>query len=646
MKQLIRIRTVLFLLLAVNNVIAQPDSTLIKRNQQQADNLFKVGENAMSNGDYARAILHFEKSLSVYQTLNQLDDIAKSLNGIATVFYYQGNYTKALEFFGKTKDVYQKTKNEKGMATALNNAGAVYYYLGNKLKALELYKQSIAVQKRLENKKIIAAATQNIGGIYVSINDFTNGMAYYQRSYAIQKELKDSVSLAQTLNGIGEIYMKQQQYNEANTYLNRSLEIANKLDNKLRQAEVLYNLGELFSFQNEPSKALAYYNHSLAIAHKISNLQYVSNSKIAIGSLLDKMGESSEAIETCKEGFAIAEKIGSLMLKKEACDCLYKSYKSLGNTNFALRFYEKFSDYKDSLQSQEIANQALTMEFQKQQLIDSIAHARKEYAIQQKHKEEVRKKEQQRNVIIASLGLILLIAIALWSQLNFVRKSRATLQVEKDRSENLLLNILPKEIADELKEKGSVDAKNFTSVSILFSDFKSFTQTAETMSPQDLVEEINTCFKAFDLISEQYKIEKIKTIGDAYMAAGGLPNQAQDSARQTVLAALAMQAFIVKRKAENESVGKPAFEMRIGIHSGPVVAGVVGVKKFQYDVWGDTVNTASRIESNGQPGRVNVSETVFKLLKDDPDFTFNYRGSINAKGKGDINMYFVEKNPV
>lgn len=127
------------------------------------------------------------------------------------------------------------------------------------------------------------------------------------------------------------------------------------------------------------------------------------------------------------------------------------------------------------------------------------------------------------------------------------------------------------------------------------------------------------------------------------MAAGGLPNQDQAATRNIVLAALDMQEFITARKIENDTNGKPAFEMRIGIHSGSVVAGIVGVKKFQYDVWGDTVNTASRMESNSEPGKVNVSETVYYLLKDDSSFTFQPRGSVNAKGKGDIQMYFVEK---
>lgn len=286
------------------------------------------------------------------------------------------------------------------------------------------------------------------------------------------------------------------------------------------------------------------------------------------------------------------------------------------------------------------------MEFQKAILIDSIAYVTKVHKIDLLHKEEVQKKEKQRNLIIISLCFIVLITIALWNRLNYVRRSRKALTIEKDRSEKLLLNILPEEIAEELKEKGFVNARDFNLVSILFTDFKSFTQTAETMSPQNLVEEINVCFKAFDLISDKYNIEKIKTIGDSYMAAGGIPNPDQNSLKNIVNAALEMQEFMIERKIINTAADIPAFEMRLGIHAGPIVAGIVGVKKFQYDVWGDTVNTASRIESNGMVEKVNISESLYNLIKDEESFVFEYRGKIYAKGKGEIKMYFVEKNTV
>jgi adenylate cyclase len=207
----------------------------------------------------------------------------------------------------------------------------------------------------------------------------------------------------------------------------------------------------------------------------------------------------------------------------------------------------------------------------------------------------------------------------------------------------LLLNILPADIAEELKIHGKAEARDFDMVSILFTDFKGFTEASAKLSAQELVGEINVCFEAFDGIMAKYEVEKIKTIGDAYMAAGGLPVPTDDSIKNTVLAALEMQAFITKRKTEMDTAGKPAFEMRVGIHTGPVVAGIVGVKKFQYDIWGDTVNTASRIESNSEAGKVNISQATYELVKDDSNFTFESRGKIEAKGKGEIEMYFVSK---
>jgi len=225
---------------------------------------------------------------------------------------------------------------------------------------------------------------------------------------------------------------------------------------------------------------------------------------------------------------------------------------------------------------------------------------------------------------------------------NRLNQKNELLILEKKRSDDLLLNILPFDVAEELKQNGKSEAKDFDNVTVLFTDFKEFTQTAEKLSAKELVDEINTCFKAFDEILDQHKVEKIKTIGDSYMAAGGLNTSLQSELRDTVLTAIKMQKFMINRMEENNAKGKPAFEMRLGIHTGPVVAGIVGVKKFQYDIWGDTVNTASRMESSSEVGKVNISEATYELLKDDPDFVFESRGKIEAKGKGEIEMWFVE----
>jgi len=339
----------------------------------------------------------------------------------------------------------------------------------------------------------------------------------------------------------------------------------------------------------------------------------------------------------------MAKTIESFEKQQQNCDCLYESYKASGNLKKALEYYELGNQAKDSLKEGETAKKLQQMEFAKQVTADSLATAEKERLVEVAHKEEVLKKNQTRNILFGVAGLILLIAGGIYSRLRYVRKSKAIIEKEKDRSENLLLNILPAEIAEELKIKGKADARDFDMVSILFTDFKGFTEQSAKLSAAELVNEINICFEAFDTIMEKFGIEKIKTIGDAYMAAGGLPVPTDDSVKNTVLAAFEMQNFIRERKAEMDAKGLPSFQMRVGINTGPVVAGIVGVKKFQYDIWGDTVNTASRIESNGEVDKVNISQSTYEYLKDDSDFTFESRGKIVAKGKGEINMYFVSK---
>ena len=211
---------------------------------------------------------------------------------------------------------------------------------------------------------------------------------------------------------------------------------------------------------------------------------------------------------------------------------------------------------------------------------------------------------------------------------------------EKDKTEDLLANVLPKDTADELKKDGKAAKKKFKMVTVLFSDIQGFTKLAEQMNPEALIDELDKFFFHFDSVVEKYNIEKIKTIGDAYMCAGGLPNKNRTNPVEVVLAALEMQKYMQNLHEKSKDLNLNFWDIRIGIHTGAVIAGVVGHKKLSYDIWGDTVNTASRMESSGEPGKINISGSTYELIKD--FFICEYRGKMPVKYKGEIDMYFVK----
>ncbi len=223
--------------------------------------------------------------------------------------------------------------------------------------------------------------------------------------------------------------------------------------------------------------------------------------------------------------------------------------------------------------------------------------------------------------------------------LRATRRDRRTIAEERKKSDHLLLNILPATVAQELKRYGKSRPVLFQSATVLFTDFEGFTGIAEAMRPDDLVTELDRCFSYFDAVTRRFKLEKLKTIGDSYMCAGGVPEINRTHTIDAVLAALEIQAFMNRMQSIKSEQGLPYWSLRLGIHTGPLVAGVIGENKFAYDVWGDTVNIASRCESAGVAGRINVSAAVRDRLVD--LFVCEHRGAVPAKHKGEIDMYFV-----
>ena len=608
---------------------------------------YHLGHLNLVLNNFPNGIQYIEKALVVAERSGNNFNAGSAMSLLGMVQFMQRDYPKARQYFEQAIVLAGKAGDEHLLEELMGRLGGVLQAERNYPAAIRYFTKSLKIAEEKGDNHWIAHNLQSLGDLYTQVGEFAKAEDYLTRSVASMKAAGPTHRIEQTTAYIGlhNVYIKQESYSKA--ILNDSIFL--KLAGEVNLSAVpigMVMLTEDYQKFGDYAKALQYGFKALkAIDEMPPNHEtaYMRNHvSVNIGNAYRKQNLFAKAIIWCEK----ASTDPDVELQKDACECLYESHKALKHGNEALAYHERFLFLSDSLNTQELSKNLQQMEFAKQVLTDSIAQVEKDRLVEEARQEEIRQTTQTRNILIGFGFAVLLFSGGLWSRLRYIRKSKAALQLEKDRSENLLLNILPAEIAEELKANGRAEARDFENVSILFTDFKEFTKTSEKLTAQELVGEINYCFEAFDGICGKYKVEKIKTIGDAYMAAGGLPVPTADADKNTVLAALEMQQFIVNRKAKQEALGKPAFEMRVGIHTGPIVAGIVGVKKFQYDIWGDTVNTASRVESNGEVGRVNISQSTYEAIKEEATFTFEKREKIQVKGKGEMEMYFVSNEKI
>jgi len=503
--------------------------------------------------------------------------------------------------------------------------------------ALESYLEGakIAINNDLKNQ---------VGSIYVTIADVfsimenhENAVLYYGNAITILREENDSINLASALLNAGDEYFNQGELDTALLYFKESGEIFEAKNYEIGVAYNLGNVGLVYAELRRDNLAKENINKAIEFLEKLEDFYPISVYLTYMSDIYLRQKDMHSAVSYALQSLEIAEKYG---LKEQISDAnlkLSKIYEGAGDYNKAHEYFKSHITYRDSvnnLQSiQQIANLRTDFEVSQKQI--EIDLLEKESEIQQL------RGKRQRNLMYASgvaLVSILLLALGIYKRFLYIKKTNLIIEDEKNRSDSLLLNILPEETALELKEKGKVKAKRFESVTVLFTDFKEFSQFAETLSPEKLVESVDYYFSKFDEIMDKYGLEKIKTVGDSYMCAGGIPYHTNDHAHKAVRAAFDIAKFVDECKI-SQSKNQICFDVRIGINTGPVVAGVVGTKKFVYDIWGDTVNIASRMESNSHPGKINISNNTYQLIKD--DFDCEFRGKFEVKNKGVMKMYFV-----
>ena len=574
--------------------------SLLAQDQQLADSL----ETIYVNGNYEEAKkLELLEDLAIQHPIseakikysNELLSIAKAMD--SSQYFYtaylekgnalvdKGDLQKAIENYISAGDIALNENNNSGLAIIYGSIGGVYTDLGNTKTAVSYYRKAIGIlnkpeilKERVDTVKL-ASSFENLGYTYITIDKPDSALIYLNESGLLFEKINHEIGMAYNMGNKGLAYAQLGEYTKAEDGINKSFRTLEKYGHFTGMCEFLKEISDIYFIRND-------FNRASEFAYRGLDLANLHNLKPEISS-------------------------ANLQLSK--------IYENLENENQSLAFYKNHIIYRDSVKNLSS--------------IQEIGNMRTDFEVSQKQIEVDLLNQQKTNqrVLIFSMLVILGMTGLYFRNIN----------KEKRRSDELLLNILPTKTAEELKEHGKVKAKKFESVTVMFTDFQAFTKHSQNLSPEELVKSVDYFFSKFDQIISSYELEKIKTIGDAYMCAGGLTNTSEKQVINMINAAFEIKAFMEETKRLSKN-GIAHFNIRIGMNTGPVVAGVVGKNKFAYDIWGDTVNVASRMESNSEPGKINVSENTYQLIK--AHFDCEYRGEIDVKNKGMMKMYFVNQS--
>ncbi len=507
------------------------------------------------------------------------------------------------------------------------NMGYGHMIKGNNKEALENFFMAATLA---ETKDDLAVVKVTLGDVYSLSKNHDRSIKYYNEALEIFRELDENGTLGRALFNAGDEYLKNNQIEKSISYLKEAEKIFTEENFSLGLAYCKGTLGLAYAKLGRYTDAEANLQEAIQTIEKEEDFSPICEFLIGMADIYTERDLDSTAIEYAQISRELAKAYGFKNEIREANLRLSRIYEKTGNIPESYEYYKEYITYRDSVLNVSTAQ--------------DMAGIRADYEVAQKQAEVDLLSEKQKNqqLVVISIAvasfLVCLIAFGLYRRNRFIKKTSSIIEAERNRSDSLLLNILPEETAKELKTNGRVKAKKFASVTVLFADFKRFTLVAEKLPPERLIKTIDYYFSQFDRIMEKYGIEKIKTIGDSYMAASGLPFPAHDHAIRMLHAAFEMTKFV--RETKEKSLYDDAdFEVRIGLNSGPVVAGVVGIKKFAYDIWGDTVNIASRMEAHSDIGRINISENTYELVKD--QFECEYRGKVEVKNQRILKMYFV-----
>lgn len=557
--------------------------------------------------DYPKAIEYGQQALVLSQNIKFPLGEAQAANYLGIVRRNLGQYTEAVEILYHARNIAEKYGLTRELGYAYNNLGDIQRFQGNYAQAVESMLKAAHLFEKQNDTSGIAYAELRLGEVYQAQMHYDEALFHIQKALQLRLALRDSALVVPCYIRMAQIYRAQMRYDTALSVLNYALSLKSLSDKgDLRDS---YNtLAHLYLDLHRYSEAVEYANLGLARAKEMMALKSIELSYFILWHASEALGQTQKALEYCELHFETGKKLRleESKQRESQLDIRYESEKRQREIDM-LKANGKIQDLQVRILM------AVAIFF----IIFAVFSV---YTINTRRKTVAQLRMQQ------SL---------LEEQAAKIQLANTSLSEAHKQSENLLLNILPASIAERLKSGEHTIAEHFDNVTVLFADIVGFTELSSRHTATEVVNILNRIFSSFDIFSEQYHLEKIKTIGDAYMIVGGLPEPRTDHAEAVARMALEMLSTITILR----SLLGIDLSVRIGIHTGSVVAGVIGTKKFAYDLWGDTVNTASRMESQGEAGKIQCSQETYSVLKE--QFIFEEREKIEVKGKGMMHTWFL-----
>lgn len=628
------------------------------------------------------AEIYYKRLIVKYKESGNVVRLVRIYQKLANAYDQQGNAGKSLYYYLPIEDLIERFGSMQEKSILYNNLGRQYATLHDYVKAIEYFEKAElqCVYIPCDYPDVLYA---NMGIALHNIGNTKRGIEYLLKARTILANRKDNVALANLEHLLAGVYFKSNDLYNAISHNNIAIELAKETKQATVLAEAYKTAADLYHELYDFEKAFAFYKSYLNLVDSVRLEEQARQQRLNQQRSLLSEAEGQIKYLIARQNYKDLE-LGQVRFERERLELLNKNLEleSRQKEDKILLYQaqkavdgakqrELISEAMRSRQALLLAARELDTEKQKREIselkrqdeidrtrrmVDSTSRAQ-EVAILRKDKDitdlQLRQQDTFRRFVygLGSLLIVILGLLALgWAFArrtnNRLNKQNRKIQAqnleiaeERHKSDRLLRNVLPEEIAQELKTKGYATPRYYDSVTVVFTDFVNFTRLSANLAPEALVDELDECFLAFDEICEKHGLEKIKTIGDAYMCAGGIPIPNETHPTDAVAAAAEMLLWLQTRNNENSNAIFQ--EMRIGVHTGPVVAGVIGKNKFAYDIWGDAVNLAARLEQHGVSGKINISTQTAEAVKD--HYNVSYRGVKEVYNKDPMDMYFIEE---